>query len=192
MPSSHFISTYHSFLHSPKYFIFSCTLTEIPGVLSVLGKATVIMSARYLRFLTTAQVMRLYETNITRARPSQPTYLESAVFSPQQHKHYGQDNLFQLAGLLAEKIILNHPYQDGNKRIALLAADMFLKMNGYQLQKTLFTRDELDQQLQNAHVAVATSQWDAESLASFYQSVATPIPRVTSEIRQYMDESEQS
>lgn len=126
-----------------------------------------------------------------------PDRVNRLIWNPQYFRHSSTNTMartifFQLAGLLAEKIILNHPYQDGNKRIALLAADMFLKTNGYQLQKTLFTRDELDQQLQNAHVAVATSQWDAESLASFYQSVATPIPRVTSEIRQYMDESEQS
>ncbi|KAG5978490.1 hypothetical protein E4U55_006159 [Claviceps digitariae] len=64
---------------------------------------------------------------------------------------------------------------------------MFLKINGYQLQTTLFTRDELDRQLQNAHIAVATNQWDAESLAAFYKSIATPIPRVTLEIREYME-----
>lgn len=127
------------------------------------------MSTNCLRFLTTAQVMRLYDTNITRALPTQPTYLESAVYSPQQHKHYGQTDLFQLAGVLAQKITLNHAYQDGNKRVSLLAADMFMKINGYQLQKTLLSRDELDEQLQSAHVAVATKQWDAENLASFYE-----------------------
>ncbi|KID59689.1 DOC family protein, partial [Metarhizium hybridum] len=61
--------------------------------------------------------------------------LESAIDSPMNHKNYGQTDLFQLAGILAEKVILNHPYQDGNKRTALFAADMFLKINGYQLQK---------------------------------------------------------
>ncbi|KAF5620602.1 DOC family protein [Fusarium sp. NRRL 52700] len=150
------------------------------------------MSTSYLRFLTTSQVKRLYDTHIARAQPTQPTYLESAIYSPQQHKHYGEEDLFRLAGVLAEKIILNHAYQDGNKRVALLAADMFLKINGYQLQKKLFTSDELDQQLQSAHIAVATNQWDAEQLASFYRSVATPIPRITSEIQQYIDKSERN
>ncbi|KAG4258261.1 DOC family protein [Fusarium proliferatum] len=150
------------------------------------------MSTNYLRFLTTSQVKRLYDTHITRVQPTQPVYLESAVYSPQQHKNYGENDLFRLAGVLAEKIILNHAYQDGNKRVALLAADMFLKINGYQLQKKLFTSDELDQQLQSAHIAVATNQWDAEQLGAFYRSVATPIPRITSEIQRYIDKSEQS
>ncbi|KAG5755920.1 hypothetical protein H9Q69_000043 [Fusarium xylarioides] len=68
---------------------------------------------------------------------------------------------------------------------------MFLKINGYQLQKKLFTQDELDRQIQSAHVAVATKQWDAEQLASFYRSIATPISRITSEIEEYRKDSEQ-
>ncbi|KAI0553532.1 hypothetical protein F4679DRAFT_529426 [Xylaria curta] len=85
-----------------------------------------------LRFLTTTtQVMRLYETHVIRASPAQPFLLESAIASPQNHNYYGQDDVFQLAGILADKIILNHSFQNGNKRIALLAADMFLRINGY-------------------------------------------------------------
>ncbi|EXL94852.1 hypothetical protein NOF04DRAFT_11014 [Fusarium oxysporum II5] len=59
------------------------------------------MSAQSFRFLTAAQILRLYETNIIRARPTQMTYLESAVFSPQQHKNYGQEDPFELASILA-------------------------------------------------------------------------------------------
>lgn len=136
--------------------------------------------------------MRLYETHIAHARPTQPTYLESAVYSPRQHNRYGQNDVFQLAGVLAEKIILNGAYQDGNKRVALLAADMFSKINGYQLNKKPFAGDQLDQQLQLAHVAVATNEWNAEKLAQLYVSVATQVPRVTTEIQEYMSNSEQA
>jgi death-on-curing protein len=30
-------------------------------------------------------------------------------------------------------LIINHPFIDGNKRIAFAAMDVFLRMNGYQL-----------------------------------------------------------
>ncbi|KAG8424036.1 hypothetical protein J3458_000872 [Metarhizium acridum] len=88
--------------------------------------------------------------------------LESAIDSPMNHKHYGQNDLFQLAGILAEKVILNHPYQDGNKRTALFAADMFLKMNGYQLHKKPMGKNatELNEGLANAHVLVASEPVD--------------------------------
>ena len=53
--------------------------------------------------------------------------LDSAVNPPMNIKYYvKEENLFQLAANLAEKIMKNHIYQDGNKRTALLAADMFL------------------------------------------------------------------
>ncbi|KAF5570404.1 DOC family protein [Fusarium phyllophilum] len=122
-----------------------------------------------------AQILRLYETNIVRARPTQMTYLESAVFSPQQHKNYGQDDAFQLAGILAQKITLNHPFQDGNKRTALVAASMFVQLHGYQLREPFFISDEMDEKIKDAHVAVATRQWDAEKLASFYESITTSL-----------------
>jgi hypothetical protein len=44
--------------------------------------------------------------HITRSNPSQLSLLESAVSFPQNHKHYGETNIFKLAGILAEKIIL--------------------------------------------------------------------------------------
>ncbi|KND88283.1 hypothetical protein TOPH_07132 [Tolypocladium ophioglossoides CBS 100239] len=148
-------------------------------------------SSGLIRFLTTAQIMRLYETNVKRANPTQLPLLESAVVSPQHHKHYGQDDVFQLAGVLAQKIILNHAYQDGNKRAALVAADMFLKINGYQLQEKPFGRDSVNEELKRAHIAVATSQWTAEDLAEYYSSIAKPLGRATAEVERYLSQSEQ-
>ena len=103
--------------------------------------------------------------------------LESAINSPINHKYYGQTDLFQLAGILAERVILNHPYQDGNKRTALYAADMFLKLNGYQLQKKPMDENDTERNkgLADAHVSIATSQWTAEDLGEYYAKVAEPL-----------------
>ncbi|CAK7270061.1 hypothetical protein SEPCBS119000_003896 [Sporothrix epigloea] len=140
---------------------------------------------RIVRFLTTAQVTRFYETNIMQASPSQLPMLESAVASPQNHYRYGQNDIFQLAGTLAERIILNHPYQDGNKRTALLAADMFLKINGLQLQEKSVEKDDANEVLKQAQVAVADIQWSAENLAECYRAVARPLAEATAETDQY-------
>ena len=56
--------------------------------------------------------------------------LEAAVFRPQSG--YYADSLLQGAALF-ESLIINHPFIDGNKRIAFAAMDVFLRMNGYQL-----------------------------------------------------------
>ena len=56
--------------------------------------------------------------------------LASAVFRPQTG-HY-EDLLHQAAAMM-ESLAGNHPFLDGNKRIAVASVDVFLRMNGYVL-----------------------------------------------------------
>ena len=104
-------------------------------------------------------------------------------------KHYGsQDNVFQLAANLSDKIMRNHPFQDGNKRTAMAAADMFLKINGYKLQEAPFDPSESNNQgLRDAHLALINNQWTAEQLGDYYQSTAQPITEWTKLITEYMN-----
>lgn len=140
-------------------------------------------AARY-RFLTPPQVKRLYARHVAKSSPSQPAMLESAVTSAMNHKHYGQADLFQLAGILAGKILLDHPFQDGNKRTALCAADMFLKINGHQLQIGAESNvgDGLNERLADAHVSVATGLWTSEDLGKHYAGIAKPLAAASREI----------
>jgi len=57
--------------------------------------------------------------------------LESAVFRPQTG--YYEDVITEAAALL-ESLAINHPFIDGNKRIAFAAADVFLRMNGLEVK----------------------------------------------------------
>lgn len=82
--------------------------------------------------------------------------------------------MYQLAGILAEKLILNHSFQDGNKRLAAISVDMFLKMNGLKLQENPL-KGVNDAKIANAHVRVATKDWDAAELGKFYEKIATPL-----------------
>jgi death-on-curing family protein len=141
-----------------------------------------------LRFLSARQIAILYEVHVARSGPTQPTMLQSAADSPQNNSHYGEKDLFRLAGILAERIMLNHAFSDGNKRTALLAGDMFLKLNGFRLEKKHDGDDEFDEGLKNAHVSVASKQWTADELASYYKDIAKPI--VYSETRQYINGSD--
>ena len=56
--------------------------------------------------------------------------LEAAVFRPQTG--YYKDAIAEAAALF-ESLIQNHPFIDGNKRTALGAADVHLRMNGFEL-----------------------------------------------------------
>ncbi|KAL9621524.1 MAG: hypothetical protein Q9160_004054 [Pyrenula sp. 1 TL-2023] len=135
------------------------------------------MATRAFFFLTSAQVQRLHMLYITKnPNLQQPNLLESAVHSPTNQRHYGnQQDVFQLAANLSEKIMKNHAYMDGNKRTALVAADIFLKMNGYVLQDIPFAQNNVNMDLANAHVAVVTNRWSTEDLGQFYRSVAAQL-----------------
>lgn len=54
--------------------------------------------------------------------------LESAVLRPQSG--YYKD-VIESAAALFESLAINHPFVDGNKRVAFAATDVFLRINGY-------------------------------------------------------------
>jgi len=59
--------------------------------------------------------------------------LDSALARPRNLHAYGENDIFQLAASYAEGLSRNHPFVDGNKRVAFQAADTFLDKNGYEL-----------------------------------------------------------
>jgi death-on-curing protein len=59
--------------------------------------------------------------------------LESALGRPQNRWAYERATLFELAAAYAFGICRNHPFVDGNKRTALMAAYVFLALNGWEL-----------------------------------------------------------
>jgi death on curing protein len=59
--------------------------------------------------------------------------LSSALARPQHRAAYGESTVFDLAAAYAFGIVSNHPFVDGNKRTGLLAAYVFLDLNGWEL-----------------------------------------------------------
>jgi death-on-curing protein len=57
--------------------------------------------------------------------------LESALYRP--GTGYYQD-LTEMAAALFESLLMNHPFVDGNKRVAFFATDVFLRLNGYRFE----------------------------------------------------------
>ena len=53
--------------------------------------------------------------------------LESALLRPQMDYY---DGLLEEAAALMESLANNHPFVDGNKRVALAVADTLLRLNG--------------------------------------------------------------
>lgn len=54
--------------------------------------------------------------------------------SPRNHLAYERSDIFRLAAAYANAITRDHPFADGNKRVALTVAGVFLELNGYRLE----------------------------------------------------------
>lgn len=71
--------------------------------------------------------------------------LESAVAQPRQS--FGGKELYSdlatKAAALCFSLVLNHPFIDGNKRVAHAAMEVFLLLNGYELNAPLKEQEEL-------------------------------------------------
>ncbi len=59
--------------------------------------------------------------------------LESALMRPINQANHGNPSAAVLAAAYAYGLAKNHPFFDGNKRTALVAAELFLNLNGYEL-----------------------------------------------------------
>ena len=62
--------------------------------------------------------------------------LESALSRPLQKLNYTEADVFELAAAYLFGLVKNHPFIDGNKRTAFVATELFLVLNGFDLQAT--------------------------------------------------------
>ena len=98
-------------------------------------------------YLGVADVLALHAVLIKRyggaAGLRDPGALEAALFRPQTG--YYADIVAEAAALL-ESLAVNHPFVDGNKRVAFAAADVFLRINGYRVDRApmLIHKDMID------------------------------------------------
>ena len=56
--------------------------------------------------------------------------LESALYRPRTG-YYA--DIVEMAAAMFESLLMNHPFVDGNKRVAFFATDVFLRLNGWKL-----------------------------------------------------------
>jgi death-on-curing protein len=88
--------------------------------------------------------------------------LDSALNRAQQLHHDGTPNHFEMAAAYAHGIVKNHPFLDGNKRSGMMAATLFLELNGW-----IFQAPEEDAVLQT--LALAAGELDADGYAAWLE-----------------------
>jgi len=89
--------------------------------------------------------------------------LESALARPRHRWEYESASLFELAAAYAFGLSRNHPFLDGNKRIAFTTAILFLELNGLR-----FTAAEADAVVQT--LALTTGALDEAGYAAWLRA----------------------
>ncbi len=92
------------------------------------------MPNNVVQFLSVDEVLEIHAALINRFGGADGLrdkgLLESALYRPQSG-YYA--DLVEMAAAMFESLINNHPFIDGNKRVAFFATDIFLRLNGYKI-----------------------------------------------------------
>jgi death-on-curing protein len=91
--------------------------------------------------------------------------LESALHRPQTGYY---DTLIHEAAALLESLVQNHPFVDGNKRVAFAVVDVFQRINGYVITGESKSIDDYLMKL------FEDKAFDMEHLVPWLQSIAQP------------------
>ena len=102
-----------------------------------------------MRYLTLSEVLELY-TRIMAQPGDRPGVLdlgslESALAQPRMT--FGQDELYPTviakAAAFGFSLIRNHPFIDGNKRLGHAAMEVFLLLNGYEINASVDEQERI-------------------------------------------------
>jgi death-on-curing protein len=124
-------------------------------------------------FLDVEDVLLIHEEQVPRYGGSPGIrdrgLLESAVAMPRATAggEFAHQDLFAMAAAYAFHIAQNQPFVDGNKRTGLLAALVFLDLNGIALL-------DPDGRLYEAMIGVAEHHIDKAGLAAVFRALAIP------------------
>ena len=119
-----------------------------------------------MRYLSLQEVISLHSLLIAQTGGSSGLRdrgaLESAVAQPEA-SFGGQDlypDLASKAAALGHSLIQNHPFVDGNKRVGHAAMEVFLLLNGYEIDASVDDQETVIIDVANGKVArIELSEW---------------------------------
>ena len=95
---------------------------------------------------------------------------DSALVRPVNLAAYGEPDFAELAASYGFGLAKNHPFVDGNKRTAFVAMELFLALNGYQLQAN-------DTDCVMTMLALAASELEEADFAAWLRQNSADKPR---------------
>jgi death on curing protein len=112
------------------------------------------------------ELMRLYGE--TRFGVAFPELIHSALARPQQAANYGDVSIFRQAATLCFGLIKNHPWAGGNKRTATHISEIFLFINGWELDVSIESTIELA-------LAIEANRIEVDNIELWFQTHAKPL-----------------
>lgn len=116
------------------------------------------------RWLTIDVVLAIHDEQLAehggRAGIRDLALLESALARPQNRAVYAAASAVDLAAAYAFGIVRDHPFVDGNKRVAFLSAALFLLDHGYEITAT-------DEAIVTVMLSLADGAVDESAFASW-------------------------
>ena len=92
------------------------------------------LPGKVIQFLSVDEVLEIHRASIDRFGGADGVrdkgLLESALYRPQTGYY---EDVVEMAAAMFESLINNHPFIDGNKRVAFFSTDVFLRLNGYKI-----------------------------------------------------------
>ena len=97
-----------------------------------------------------------------------PGLLSSALARPKNRRAYGKSSsIFDLAAVYGGAMVRNHPFIDGNKRVALMVVYAFLEMNGHRLEAP-------EAEAAGIMLALAAGKVDERGLSAWLEQYSVP------------------
>lgn len=119
--------------------------------------------------MTLEEILQIHEDQIRRYGGSSGVrdfgLLQSALAMPmaQFEGVYLHPDIFAMAAAYLFHITGNHPFLDGNKRVGIVSAIVFLKLNGYSLNAD-------EDLLEEVVLSVARSEIGKEEISAFFKN----------------------
>ena len=126
-------------------------------------------------FLTLREVLQLHAYQAERHGGSDVVLdigkIESAIAQPRQAfgGQFVHDSLEAMAAAYLYHLVLNHGFEDGNKRTGMHAALVFLAMNGYDVDVPVDEAEDLI-------LRVAKGEAEKDEVAAFFRKLMNDRP----------------
>lgn len=112
-----------------------------------------------MKYITLFQILELHQQIIEQSGGSYGVRdfgaLESALAQPEMT--FGGENLYpgltQKVAALAYSLCMNHPFVDGNKRVAHAAMEVFLILNGFEIHASIDEQEKMFLDLASGRVS---------------------------------------